>query len=176
MTASFVLQALVRRRTLLVAAVVIAAGCGKSAPPAAPKDFTRDTVCVLDGMTLADYPGPKGQIVYAQGEPDFFCDTMELVAIVLRPEQARPIAGVFTQDMAAADWNHPQGHWIDAKSAWYVIGGDLKGSMGPTFATFARAEDAQAFAGKHGGRVLRFDEITPAMVSLDGGVLKDERM
>lgn len=176
MIASSAVRALASRRTLLVAAVLVAAGCSRSAPPPAPKEITRETVCVLDGMTLADYPGPKGQIVYAQGEPDFFCDTMELVAIVLRPEQARPIVGVFTQDMAATDWARPQGHWIDARSAWFVLGSDMKGSMGPTLATFARAEDAQAFARKHGGRALRFDEITPAMVSLDGGVLKDERM
>ncbi len=176
MTASFFARAAARRRTLLVAAVLVAAGCSKTAAPPGPREITSETACSLDGMILADYPGPKGQIVYAQGEPDFFCDTVELVSIVLRPEQSRPIVGVFTQDMGATDWTRPQGHWIDAKTAWYVLGSDRKGSMGPTLATFARAEDAQAFAGKHGGRVLRFDQITPAMVMLDGGVLKDERM
>jgi copper chaperone NosL len=48
--------------------------------------------------------------------------------------------------------------------------------MGPTLATFARVEDAEAFARQHGGRVLRFEQITLEMVRLDGGVLKDERM
>ena len=78
--------------------------------------------------------------------------------------------------MAKTDWNKPQGNWIDAKKAFFVVGSKMKGSMGPTLATFARAEDAQSFAKAHGGRVLRFEEITPDMVRLDGGVLKDERM
>lgn len=176
MNASTFARLPVARRTLLFAAVLIAAGCGKTESRPEPREITRETACALDGMILADYPGPKGQIVYARGDPDFFCDTMELVSILLRPEQVKPVAGAFTQDMAAADWAQPKGHWIDAKTAWYVLGGDLEGSMGPTLATFARADDAQAFARKHGGRVLRFDEITPAMVQLDGGVLKDERM
>ncbi len=164
------------RLAALLAFFALFAGCGEERQPAQPQEITRQTACSLDGMILADYPGPKGQIVYARGDPDFFCDTMELVSILLRPEQVKPVAGAFTQDMAAADWAQPKGHWIDAKTAWYVLGGDLEGSMGPTLATFARADDAQAFARKHGGRVLRFDEITPAMVQLDGGVLKDERM
>lgn len=166
----------IRRRLLLAGAALALAACGKNASRAEPREITRQTACALDGMILADYPGPKGQIVYAQGDPDFFCDTVELVSVALRPEQARPIVGIYTQDMAAADWDHPQGHWIDAKSAWYVLGSDAKGSMGPTLATFARAEDAQAYARRHGGRVLRLAQITPDMVTLDGGVLKDERM
>ncbi|HOL38127.1 MAG TPA: nitrous oxide reductase accessory protein NosL [Rubrivivax sp.] len=164
------------RRALLLAAVFTAAGCAKPEPSTQPRAITRETVCSLDGMTLADYPGPKGQIVYAQGEPDFFCDTVELVAILLRPEQVRAIAGAYTQDMAATDWTQPLDHWIDARRAIYVVGSDAKGSMGPTLATFARVEDAQAFAARHGGQVLHFEQITPAMVNLDGGVLKDERM
>ena len=46
--------------------------------------------------------------------------------------------------------------------------------MGPTLASFAREEDARAFAGKEGGKVYRFEEVTPAMVVMDGGVLKDK--
>lgn len=176
MIASTFARRLIARRTLILAAALIAAGCGKTASHPEPREITRETACALDGMILADYPGPKGQIVYAKGDPDFFCDTMELVSILLRPEQVKPVVGAFTQDMAATDWTQPKGHWIDAKTAWYVLGSDLEGSMGPTLATFARAEDAQTFARKHGGKVLRFDQITPAMVSLDGGVLKDERM
>ena len=41
-------------------------------------------------------------------------------------------------------------------------------------ASFGSEADAQAFAGKNGGKVLRFDQITIDMVSLDGGVIRDE--
>jgi copper chaperone NosL len=31
-----------------------------------------DTACALDGMILRDFAGPKAQILYAEGKPDFF--------------------------------------------------------------------------------------------------------
>ncbi|MDR2011537.1 MAG: nitrous oxide reductase accessory protein NosL [Rhodanobacter sp.] len=132
------------------------------------------TVCSLDGMRLADYPGPKAQIHYTTGAPDFFCDTIELFSVHLRSEQGRRIQAMYVQDMGAADWKHPQGHWIDARTAFYIVGSDQHGSMGPTIASFADQAQADAFAKQHGGKLYRFEQITPDMVSLDGGVLNDE--
>lgn len=48
--------------------------------------------------------------------------------------------------------------------------------MGPTLASFSSEQDARAFAQKYGGRVLRFDEVKPDMVVLDGGVIRDRTM
>ena len=79
-------------------------------------------------------------------------------------------------DMAQAAWDRPQGHWTDARLAWFVLGSRRKGSMGPTAATFATEADAGAFVQTHGGQVLRFADITPAMVDLTGGALHDTRM
>lgn len=162
--------------SICLALALILVGCTEKERPAGPQEITRDTACTLDGMILMDYPGPKGQIHYDKGEPDFFCDTVELMSIYLAPEAKRRVVGVYTQDMAQTDWKNPQSHWIDAKTASFVLGSSMKGSMGPTLATFARAEDAQAFAKQYGGKVLRFDQITLDMVRLDGGVLRDEKM
>jgi len=151
-------------------------GCGKPAAPQAPGEITDNTACALDGMLLRDYPGPKAQIHYADGPPEFFCDTVEMFAMVLRPEQVRHIEAAYTQDMGRADWNDPRGNWIDARTAFYVSGSNLKGSMGPTFAAFARREDAEAFAHAHGGKVLKFSEVTPEMADLRGGAVRDEKM
>ena len=152
------------------------AACTQPEQPVAAREPTSATTCVLDGMLLADFPGPKGQIHYDKGDPEFFCDTFELLAIYLAPEEKKRVRAVFTQDMAKADWKRPVGNWIDARSAFYVFDSDMKGSMGPTAASFARREDAAAFARQHGGKVVRFEEITLAMVSLDGGVIRDEKM
>jgi copper chaperone NosL len=168
------------RRPLLLLALLgaLALGACQNAGTAAPRAaaVTRDTPCSLDGMTLADFPGPKAQILYERGAPDFFCDTIELFATVLRPEQPRRIVAIYVQDMALADWNDPQGHWIDARSAFYVAGSDQHGSMGATLASFATEAAARGFAARHGGAVYRFDQVTPQMAVLDGGVLKDHRM
>jgi copper chaperone NosL len=48
--------------------------------------------------------------------------------------------------------------------------------MGPTLASFAQEPDAIAFAGREGGKVLAFDQVTLDQVTLDGGVVKDRSM
>ncbi len=169
------------RHTLILAALAttLLAACGQSSGPAtvAPLEISRTTSCSLDGMLLADYPGPKAQIFYAgQAEPDFFCDTVEMFHIYLTPEQVREVRGIFVQDMGKTDWDAPHGHWIDAKSAYYVYGSKREGSMGPTIASFALEQDATRFAADYGGKVTRFADITPDMVVLDGGVLHDSHM
>jgi copper chaperone NosL len=153
------------------------AACGKGAEaPLQAADFDRDTSCALDGMLLADYPGPKAQIVFEGAKPEFFCDTVEMFSIYLKPEQQRRVRALFVQDMGKADWNAPRGNWIDAKSAFYVHGSKKRGAMGPTLASFAQEDAAKAFASQHGGKVLRFAEVKPDMVVLDGGALHDQRM
>lgn len=165
---------------LLALAATGLAGCGRSggeAATVAATDFGAGTSCTLDGMLLAEYPGPKGQLwVKGQPGPEWFCDTLELLNTLKRPEQVRAVAGAWVQDMARADWNQPRGHWIDARSAVYVLGSRRKGSMGATAASFADAAAARAFAAEHGGRVLGFAEITPEMTDLSGGALHDTRM
>lgn len=160
---------------LLLCLVMLFSACSRQAPPQ-PQEITTGTTCALDGMLLNDYPGPKAQIHYTEGPPEFFCDTVEMFSILLRPESQRRIRAVYTQDMGQADWKQPRGHWIDARTAYYVQGSKLKGSMGPTFAAFARREDAEASAKKYGGKVLRFDEVTPEMADLRGGAAHDEHM
>ena len=127
-------------------------------------------------MILQDFPGPKAQIHYGHSAPEYFCDTKEMFSIYLRPEQKKRIVAIYTQDMGKADWSQPQGYWVDAKAAFYVVGSSRRGSMGPTIASFAAEADAGAFAAKYGGKVLRFDQMTLDMVDLSGGIVHDEKM
>jgi copper chaperone NosL len=168
-------QAGIRLLPLLLGAMLLTA-CGEPAKPVQPRELAADTACALDGMVLLDFPGPKAQIHYDQGEPDFFCDTREMFAIFLHPEQKKRIAAIYTQDVGKADWNRPEGQWIDAKTAFYVIGSPRRGSMGPTVPSFAREADARIFAEKYGGKVLPFSGVTIDMVDLSGGASHDEKM
>jgi copper chaperone NosL len=162
---------------LLVALLLGACGPSATSTQVAPLEIGSSTSCVLDGMLLADYPGPKAQIHYAgKPEPDFFCDTMEMFHVYLNPEQVRAVRALFVQDMGKADWNEPKGHWIDARQAFYVRGSSQRGSMGPTLASFASRADAEKFAGQYGGKVHAFADITPDMAVLDGGALHDSNM
>ncbi|OIQ80721.1 NosL [mine drainage metagenome] len=163
-------HSLFKHRQFLLLATVLLFGCGQQAATTlAPQEITRATTCSLDGMTLADYPGPKAQIFYAgQAKPEYFCDLLELFNVLLKPEQIRKVAAAYVQDMAQTDWDHPQGHWIAARTAWYVAGSRKTGSMGPTLGSFFTEKDAKAFAAANGGRVLKFGDITPAMADLSG--------
>ena len=163
-----------------IAPLGLLSGCSEQAAQQrslAPVEIDRSTSCELDGMLLADYPGPKAQIhVAGQDKPSFFCDTVELFSTLLAGEQVRAVQAVYVQDMGKADWNEPKGHWIDAKTAVYVLGSKRHGSMGPTIASFAQEADAAKFASEHGGKVLRFADIKLDMVDLSGGALHDTRM
>lgn len=170
---------LLRNLLVICFATTLLAACGKSEQASAlvPVEIDRSTSCALDGMLLADYPGPKAQIHYAdRPEPEFFCDTVEMFSIYLKPEQVRPVRALFVQDMGKADWNEPKNNWIDAKNAWYVHGSSRHGSMGPTIASFALEGDAQKFAAEYGGKVLAFADVTPDLAVTDGGVLHDQSM
>lgn len=170
------------RRTalgLVVVAALAAGGCDsrQAAGPAAAVDFKEGASCSLDGMVLSEYPGPKGQVLYEGGDgPEWFCDTMELLNALLKPEQVRRVRGAWVQDAAAVQWDQPRGGWIDARQAVYVLGSRKKGSMGATAAPFRDAAAAQAFATATGGKVVPFAEITATMVDLSGGALHDSRM
>lgn len=164
------------RFVLPVFFIITLAACSKPVAHVEPQVITAGTSCSLDGMTLADFPGPKGQIHYVTGSPDFFCDTLEMFSIYLQPEQKKNITGIFTQNMGKTDWESPKDNWIDAKQAFYVLGSKKTGSMGPTLAAFALLEDADAFTKQFGGKVLYFDQVTLAMVDLTGGVVSDEHM
>ena len=163
-----------------IAPLGLLSGCSEQAAQQrslAPVEIDRSTSCELDGMLLADYPGPKAQVHFVgQDKPSFFCDTVELFSTLLAGEQVRAVQAVYVQDMGKADWNQPQGHWIDAKTAVYVVGSKRHGSMGPTIGSFAQEADAQKFATEYGGKVLHFGDIKADMVDLSGGALHDTRM
>lgn len=172
-----------RRRLLCGCAGLAAlglAGCGREpggADAKTPAEISAQSSCSLDGMLLSDYPGPKGQIRFAQvADVQWFCDTVELLSTLLSPEQVRPVVSAFVQDMGKADWEQPVGHWIDARQALYVLGSRRHGSMGPTAASFIAEADAQAFMQQYGGHLMRFADIRPEMVDLSGGALHDTRM
>jgi copper chaperone NosL len=167
------------RRHVLLAGCAVLAGCGQAASEtaAAPRPIDSATACDLDGMLLADYPGPKAQVHYAgAAAPVFFCDTVELFSTLLRPEQVRAVRAAYVQDMALADWDQPVGHWFDAKLGFYVVGSKRHGSMGPTFASFAAEAPAQAFVAQWGGKVLRYADVKPDMADLSGGARHDNKM
>ena len=162
------------RRCLAGAVVILLAACSQATQSVAAQDPGADTVCALDGMVLKDFPGSKAQVHYTEGKPDYYCDLMELFAVLLAPEHKRKVAAVYVQDIGKTDWAAPKGHWIVAKDALFVVGSKKHGSMGPTFGAFSSAPEAAAFVQRAGGKVVPFAQVTAAMLDT-GGAAGDAR-
>lgn len=159
------------RIALACAALILLAGCG-SADDAATElravGFHPDDECHVCGMIVTDFPGPKGQAVGRDGT-HAFCSTAELIGWWLQPENQVAGARLFVHDMAHGTWEQPDDeHLIDATTAWYVAGTDLKGAMGATLASFASEADARALAVEHDARVLRFEELDGSLLQRGG--------
>ena len=158
------------RRALIVLALAVLAGCGGSPAPAQRAvDTHPDDACAVCGMYLDGSPGPRAEAwVSGRAKPLMFDSTRDFFAYVLQPENQASLQELFVQDSARIDWQQPAhaaASFIDARTAFYVAWQLLPGSMGPTLAPFASRTAAEAFKIEHGGAVLGFSEITPALVA-----------
>lgn len=154
----------------LMALLLAACGNDRSLPPQNATDIEQGDVCAVCGMYIFGSPGPRAE-AYVEGRrlPLKFDSTRDFLAYVLQPENQSILQHLFVQDTAVIDWNHPSNSassFVAARSAYYVAWQPLLGAMGPTLASFAKDQDAQAFVKTHGGQILRFDEITPQLISL----------
>ena len=150
---------------LIVLPLGFLTGCGEDEKP----DVVRQAIaiesgeeCHLCGMIITNYPGPKGQL-YSKGIKGNmrFCSTRDMFAFIVDPENQHNIQEAWVHDMAVSHWDHPDEEtYIDAKKAFYVIGHNRKGAMGPTLASFSKRANAELFAQSEGGEVLTFDQIT----------------
>lgn len=138
--------------------------CRKVGESPLPIELTREHSCRVCGMIIVDFPGSKAQIHYKNGEVDTFCSTLDMFLFYLQPDRPRNIVAIYVNDMAKADWEHPVGNWIDAKNAFYVYGGDVMGPMGEALAPFSDRGDAESYVKRHGGGIIRFEEINLDML------------
>ncbi len=149
------------RRLFLILIILCLAACSKE-PVAKPLpiEFTRDHTCNVCGMIIVDFPGAKAQMHYKNKRRDTFCSTLDMFLFYLQPDRPGNIIAIYVNDMGKSDWERPKGNWIDAEKAFYVYGGDVMGPMGEALAPFLDIKDAEAYIKKHGGRVIRFSDVT----------------
>lgn len=152
-------------RALCLAVLLLLAACGKdqSAALPPPAAMTAEAVGRYCGMTLADHPGPKGQVqVKGAKEVFWFSSARDTLAFTLLPEEPKDIAAIYVTAMdKAASWDKPgQESWIDARTASYVVGSDATGGMGQReMVPFSTPQAAESFRVSHGGQVYSFDKI-----------------
>lgn len=150
---------------LCISAILNLWGCDSSTPDATGIQQTvaiesRDE-CHLCGMLIKKFPGPKGEL-YEHGNNEIlkFCSTRDMFAYLLDPEHAHAIESVYVHDMSKVPWDVPDDElFINARKAWYVMGHNQPGAMGPTLASFSEKIMAEQFVKKYGGKVVTFDDI-----------------
>ncbi|MCE5263975.1 MAG: nitrous oxide reductase accessory protein NosL [Deltaproteobacteria bacterium] len=134
-----------------------------AAEPGVPKPGLRDK-CPVCGMFVAKYPDwmaaihfRDGSHVYADGAKDMFKYLHDLKKYdhVRKPEE---IQTVLVMDYYRLSW-------IDARSAWYVLGSDVFGPMGRELIPLEHKTDAEEFMKDHRGtRIVRFADITREVI------------
>ncbi len=146
--------------------LLLVMGCGEPeqiAPEVAA--LGPDASCALDGMLLAVHDGPKSQLLRADGLRAFFCDTKEIFSELHDPVRQRRVRGVWFQTLDEHSWDAHADGWAPADSVLLVVESSRMGAMGPTLAPFLDRAAAQRFVAEHGGRILPFADIDPALLA-----------
>lgn len=149
----------------LIIIILVSAGCTKGdIEKPLHIELTREHACAVCGMITVDLPGAKAQIHYKNGKIDTFCCTLHMFSFYLQPDSPKNMSAIYVNDMGKADWEQSKGQWIDAKKAFYIVGGDVIGPHGEALVPFSVLKDAETYVNDHGGKIIRFDEVTMGML------------
>lgn len=138
-------------------------------PPTAARPVPTDARCPVCGMYPARSPGWAAQVIFTNGDAQFFDSPLSLLRYLERVPD-------YTRGRSAADitaryvTDAGSGQWIEAHKAAYVHGSSALGPMrAGNLPAFATRESARRFADARGGRVLEFTEIDAALVAALAG-------
>ncbi len=149
--------------------------CEKSQVSYSPETLTRQHTCALDGMIVADYKGPKGQIVWKDGSRSFYCDVREAMFSWVNPVEQNRIAKLYVQDFSGVEWGAHKDRWVEAASVSFVIDSQQKGAMGVSYVPFSVTADAAAFQQQFGGKIVALDAINEQTLAVSGA-LQQQRL
>lgn len=134
-------------------------------PMLAARAVPPDARCPVCGMFPARFPDWAAQVIFENGDAQFFDSPLSLFMYLQNPERYSP--GRSAAQIVAryvTDGNNRQ--WIDANKAWFVHGSTANGPMrAGNFPAFLSKHDALQFAQRRGGSVLAFDGIDDSVIA-----------
>ncbi|MDD2712881.1 MAG: nitrous oxide reductase accessory protein NosL [Simplicispira sp.] len=135
----------------------------------AARPVPADVRCPVCGMYPARSPDWAAQVIFSNGDAQFF-DTPVSLLMYLN-DVARYSPGRTADDIVARYVTDATSRgWIDADSAFYVHGSSARGPMrAGNLPAFASAAAAQQFADQRGGVVQTLATIDKAQVQRMGG-------
>lgn len=128
-----------------------------------PREIGADQRCPVCGMYPARFPRWHAQIVFKDGNMSAFDSAADLFRFLQdigrydKHHYAADVAGIFVTD-------YDTGGWINGRTAYFVVGSRVLGTMGGDLPAFGNQAAASVFVGRHGGRMLSFGDVTPRIV------------
>jgi nitrous oxide reductase accessory protein NosL len=113
--------------------------------------------CPVCGMSPAKHPKHKCQVITKDKQVYHFCSTKHLFEFL---KHTRKYAKTDVTPFRIWVVDYPTGVWVGGKTAYYVVGSGIKGPMGNEAIAFDKKKAAGDFAGKEGGKVLTFSDVT----------------
>lgn len=139
----------------LLTVLLTLAGCTASpSAPSAPTIHYGEDMCSDCGMIINE---PRFAAAYAaqQGEGSYETFIFDDIGDMLRHiQQNLTLIGV---GWWVHDYNSEE--WIDAPTAFYVVGEGIKTPMNHGIVAFAEEDAANTFAAEVGGKVLDWDKV-----------------
>lgn len=149
---------------LLTLGVLLAALRPADAAQGTSVPVTPTDKCPVCGMFVAKYPDFLAEIVFTDGSRALFDGAKDMFKYFFdlkkynAAKQHTDIASITVTDYYSMK---P----IDGKTAWYVVGSDVFGPMGRELIPLQQEMEAKEFTKDHlGKQILRFDEVTPALI------------
>ena len=127
------------------------------------KPTARDK-CPVCGTFVAKFPDWTTALRYKDGSYAFFDGVKDMFKYLL--DSKRYDAAHKREDIASFMVKEYYGlSWIDAQTAWYVLGSDVFGPMGRELIPLRTEADAKEFMRDHKGkRIIRFSDVTTEVI------------
>jgi len=119
--------------------------------------------CPVCGMFVAKYPDMIAEVIFRDGSYAVFDGCKDMFRYYFDMKNYNPSKTVRDIDSIYVT-EYYNLTFIDGRKAYYVVGGDVLGPMGRELIPFLKTDDASAFRKDHGGEILRFGEITKAVI------------
>ncbi|MGZ3727410.1 MAG: nitrous oxide reductase accessory protein NosL, partial [Pseudobdellovibrio sp.] len=122
--------------------------------------------CPVCGMFVAKYPDFLAEILFKDGSYAIFDGTKDMLKYYFNVGKFSP-----SKKQSEIDSTYVTDYYsltfIDAYSAYYVLGGDIYGPMGKELIPLGKEGDAKEFMKDHRGKsILRFRDITQEIVKV----------
>ncbi len=152
---------LFRRLVPIICLVILAAST--AAAERKPVTPAKNDKCPVCGMFVSMFPEMVAEIIFKDGTYAAFDGPKDMFRYYLDMKKYNPSKNINDIDSIYVH-EYYNLTFIDGRKAYYVVGSDVYGPMGRELIPFLTEKDASAFKKDHKGNILRFADVTEAIL------------